>query len=175
VTLGRMLAISVGVGIVLGGCASVLPFELAGVCPAIFLVFTLWSVGRLRGRNEALQFAGASAAVVTATTLCLVAQRIPCKYVDRQLIRLAATCPTVREVVAAVQASPDDLPPGVLDARICFSSSEPSLREVTEELERQASVETEIGYCGTGASLLFGMHPIGLPRLSVISRPLNPP
>lgn len=162
-TLGRMALISVVAGLLLGSCTSVAPFELFFLPPFLFIAFMLWSMRTLRGRHPGHQFLGPIVSLVLAITVVLVAQAMPLKFVDRQTIQLESPCATVREVAARAELMPGPLPPSFAETRVCVSSSNPTLREVMHVCEQQANVTVRVGYCGNGATFLWGAHPIGGP------------
>ncbi|MGV3625441.1 MAG: hypothetical protein ACO1OB_31815 [Archangium sp.] len=58
--------------------------------------------------------------------------------------------------------------PSLPDAKVCFSSRTPTYREV-EDVLRGEGVTMDFGYCGNGATVLFGMHPDGAPRFTLAS------
>lgn len=162
-TLRRMALISVVAGLLLGSCASVTPFESFFLPPLLFALFMFWSMGNLRGRHPGHQFLGPIVALVPALAVVLGAQAMPLKFIDRQTIQLDAPCATVREVAARAEIMPRALPSTLPETRVCFTSSSPTLREVMRVCEQQANVAVLLGYCGNGATLLWGAHPIGGP------------
>jgi hypothetical protein len=51
---------------------------------------------------------------------------------------------------------------------LTLPSTQPSYWQISEALETQHGLRLRFGYCGNGASVLFGMHPIGHGRLEPI-------
>lgn len=58
------------------------------------------------------------------------------------------------EVLEALGTKPDR------SQEICFSRPSPTRREVLARLE-ESGIKLRFGYCGTGATLLFGAYPMG--------------
>jgi hypothetical protein len=102
--------------------------------------------------------------------MAAVASQLPYKYLDTTVIQpLPATCTTLAVVAKAGHISVNAVPPNLLEREVCFSSVRPSLREV-EHAASESGLALEVGWCGTYATLLWGMHPIRMSLGPLMSR-----
>ena len=158
---------SIGIGVAVGATAAVLPFEPLTVMGAGFAVaLALRLVRVVRLRNPRLLW---SLLVTPFVMLAVVfsAEALPTKFVDgRHLSGLDGGCVSLEQLAESTHAEWDLEPaPEVLQRRVCFPVEEPSMRQVGRALRAQLGVELGYRYCGTGATILFGPHPIGPPYL----------
>lgn len=100
--------------------------------------------------------------LLVAGVVVAAAVAAPVKYVDEHRVLLDAGCTSVKQVASAMGAR---LGEGAeLEGEVCFDAPNPTQRRVTSALgERGIGVKQY--QCGTGATLLFGTHPIGPPVL----------
>lgn len=136
-------------GLVAGALTSITPVELMFFVPALAIMVLAFKAEGLR-RFAALP----GFAIVVALALYA-----PLKWRDFNSMRgLPARCVPM-----------NTLAPSLSDAKVCFSSRTPTYREV-EDVLAAAGVTMNFGYCGTGATVLFGMHPTGAPRFTIAAR-----
>lgn len=134
-------------GLVAGALTSITPVELMFFMPALAIVL-------LAFKAEGLRRFAALPGFALVVALALLA---PLKWRDLNSMRLPDRC-----------VSMNTLAPSLSNTKVCFSSRTPTYREV-EGVLAQSGVTMHFGYCGTGATLLFGMHPIGGPRFTLAS------
>ena len=132
------------------------------VCPDIFFMAALVVILLVRacisnGRNE----------VVSGITACLVLTIcffLPVKELDTEVGPMAyydITLPELCDRLHADWGIVCRLPGSSSETcRLTFITDQPmSRREVLEELSTVTRRRLKIGYCGTGATILFGAHP----------------
>jgi hypothetical protein len=102
--------------------------------------------------------------VLAGLTVVIVAVLLPVKNLDRIVGPMHYGTMTMDELTRSlardwrVFASPDYS--ASTNIVVAFSTSEPlTRREVLQKLARETGSEIRIGYCGTGATFLFGAHP----------------
>ena len=147
------------VGLITGVILSILPMEL--VVLLVIVILILFCISWIRSKKPhkgRRHLVGA----VTAVTIGVIATSLPVKNLDRKVGPMHYGPMTFEELTEAlakdwgVFAMPDDYK-GVIAG---FETTEPlTRREVLEKLAQETNTELHIGYCGTGASLLFGAHP----------------
>lgn len=141
-------------GALLGVVSSALPFEL-GVPFALIVGVTapfIWSAWKRVSFDGRFAFSVGSAAWLATVGLCV---KLPFKYVDRTRVTLSAECVSLDELANVVHARNT-----VTDAPlVCFSERTPTVRTIQKAIEQQTSATLHIGFCGTGASFLFGASP----------------
>jgi hypothetical protein len=158
-------------GAIVGAVASIVPLELLLLFFAAFILAFATLAGRAwrsRDGRVLLQILPTTGAAILVAGVAVL---LPTKYVDHEhVFGLPGRWVELKEVVNAVEGSWDSdvVPEETLHRRVCFSVPDPTLREVGTRLESELGIRMKIGYCGTGASLLWGMHPIGQPVFSVV-------
>ena len=166
---------SIIVGLVAGALFSVLPLELMMMVPVVLAVLVAHFLGvAVRVRNVRL-FVPTLGLLSVAVATTVAAAWAPVKYVDRKTFGpLETPCTAVRDLVSAMDIPESAFGPGVnseaLDRTVCVANSRPTLREVSDALEKQTGLKLLIGYCGTSATILWGGYPIGGPSLELAKR-----
>jgi aspartyl/asparaginyl beta-hydroxylase (cupin superfamily) len=104
--------------------------------------------------------------VVATVLVSATAGLLPLKYMDREHLVLEASCVTLAQLATSLRVQAPAVEVSTLNRSVCFESAHPSLREVASALESQAHLTLKLGYCGSGATLLFGGYPIGRPQFA---------
>lgn len=148
-------------GLFEGVLASVLPFEFnLLVIPAILI---LWAVASIRSAT-AQERAGHRLKMLTAVGCAFIAALLPVKELDIRVGPMDYPEMSFRELEEnllkdwgiSIHASDSRL----YERRVAFVvPRRASRREVMAMLARQTNTDLHIGYCGSGASLLFGACP----------------
>ncbi len=104
--------------------------------------------------------------IPVALGLAGLAALAPLKQMDRPIPKLLPSeALTVAELGRFLDVWPEVAPEAA--ARVVhLPSRRPTWREVDAALTRDSGLRLRFGYCGFGASLLFGPHPIGPPRIA---------
>jgi hypothetical protein len=148
-------------GLVAGAAMSVLPCEVSVLLGMAFLV--IWIIALRRrpaGFGMTSYFVGAIAALVIVVTAIL----LPVKQLDRSVGPIHYERRSLNELCAALSREhlifvSTDYRTGT-NIFIAFSTDRPmTKREVLQKLAKDTDRELHIGYCGTGATFLFGAHP----------------
>jgi hypothetical protein len=144
-------------GVLLGLVASVIYSEFACllVPAAGFLAPMVWSAWR---RSVILPRELLMRAAMVLLTIAVCAA-LPFKYTDRHHVELTSDCVSVAELELLLKVRTDG--PNTSTPVVCFTERSPTIRTVQDELLRQTNMMFQIAYCGTGATFLFGTHPIG--------------
>jgi hypothetical protein len=155
--LARSNVVKAGIGLAVGLTVSVTPVAGAAVLTAA-LALVLFM--RMRGHRWRRDLATAFAASFTVVICFLLPMKHldvsvgPIAYEDLPLCELCVRLYKDYGIVCHV------LDPPSRDERLSFSTPHPmSRREVLEELSRETNRPLYIGFCGTGATILFGAYP----------------
>lgn len=156
----------VGVGMLVGLAMSAVPLELAVLVVPVYLFILAGMTGRA-WRTRTLAPLRPWLVMPVGTVLAMTtASLLPLKFMDRvHLDGLDDRCATVGRVLGQLEAHEAAVAPEVLDSQVCFAEPKRTVREALDVLDAQAELKLEYHWCGTGSSLLFGMHPIGGPWL----------
>ena len=148
-------------GILIGGVLSVIPWEFALLLACVLLVLCYFRWRRGAGPDARR---ACVVGVLAGLTVVIVAVLLPVKNLDRIVGPMHYGTMTMDELTRSlardwrVFASPDYS--ASTNIVVAFSTSEPlTRREVLQKLARETGSEIRIGYCGTGATFLFGAHP----------------
>jgi hypothetical protein len=148
-------------GILIGGMLSVIPWEFALLLACGLLVLCYFRWRRSAGPDARR---ACVVGVLAGLTVVIVAVLLPVKNLDRIVGPMHYGTMTMDELTRSlardwrVFASPDYS--ASTNVVVAFSTSEPlTRREVLQKLARETGSEIRIGYCGTGATFLFGAHP----------------
>lgn len=100
--------------------------------------------------------------VLIVATMVWAATHAPLKYLDRTVGPFSPSTVGIGELDAALRAHRvfTETHPHDHDALVTLPARSVSLRELFESIETQTGLHYQVGYCGTGETLLFGMHPI---------------
>ena len=148
-------------GVSLGVVISLLPLPLN--LPAFAIVFVIGVVAVFR-RRESLLWQRRFVVCLLAVSVVTIAILLPVKHLD---LKVGPMNYERMPLDALTQSLRQDwrVPVRVFDpqskGRIISFRTEQALtrREVLEKLARESAMELHIGYCGTGATFLFGSHP----------------
>jgi hypothetical protein len=148
------------IGVLIGFVLSYLPLELAillGI--ALFIAYAINWFRRAKVHKRRRYVVGAIAALATT----FLAASLPVKQLDGMVGPMHYKTMTLFELTQAlgqdwsVMVTPDSDDNRVING---FETTERlTRRAVLEKLARETGMELHVGYCGTGASLLFGAHP----------------
>lgn len=139
---------------------SVLGAALASVLPMDFCLAPLGVAFPLAiiARNGGPRLVSRIAVSLLVMSLVFVAAwAAPLKHDDRTHLTFASRCVPMDEVLKELGTKPDR------SEELCFSSASPTRREVLARLE-ESGIKLRFGYCGTGATLLFGPYPMRVMR-----------
>jgi hypothetical protein len=157
----RVALNGISVGIIVGAVVSALPMPTNILAAAIMV--TVWLIVRKRRRAQftTRAIAIAAAVVIVSVRIAIV---LPVKQLDGVVpplhyehVSLVAVCNSLARD-HQVFVSPDDS----VRARavVTFTTDRPmTRREVLQKLAHATGTRLDIGYCGTGATLLWGAHP----------------
>lgn len=147
-------------GVAVGVAISIVPFPLNLLCAALILGFWLVRPRRLLPTEGASHLMVAGVAFVTV----LVAIQLPVKQLDGAVgpfryeqMSIDELCQRLGRDHSVIVSA--DGQTGTNRMTVFFSDRSMSRRAVLEKLARETDCELRIGYCGTGATLLFGAHP----------------
>jgi hypothetical protein len=145
----------------MGGVLSILPLPFNVLLIVVLSVFSVVSLSRLRSR---LNWIERSLEASVAAGVVLAAIVIPVKHLDRSVGPMHYDPMPLDQLTRAlakdwgVHISLDSLTSS--ERVMAFSTIEPmSRRQVLQKLARESGGELDIGYCGTGATFLFGAYP----------------
>lgn len=141
----------------MGIVTSVLPLELMLLfVPPVLIAYPLIRLSLWRDAfDKRIDVVLPLVALVMTIAICA---ELPFKYVDLHRVELTADCTTIGELKHALRLRTEQTE---LDAKtVCFTERSPTLRTVRDELERQTNTTLQLGYCGNGASFLFGAYPL---------------
>jgi hypothetical protein len=148
---------AVVVGLVLGVQVSITPPFFWLIAAAGF--FTYGVVCLSRSELGSIMTAALCALLVGG-----LAYAVPLGEQDRTRLHLSASCVEVREVARLTNvADSSEVGAETLAKEVCFSSAEPSLREVVEGLHSQQGLLVISAACGHGSTLLWGLESFGQP------------
>jgi hypothetical protein len=145
-------------GAIIGAIISIVWLEVlltAGVM--IIGVAVAWLVSKPRFHVEKLQ------GILAAVSVMFAAHSAPVKFVDRRVhVDLTSIELPLSGLAMDLAADPQILVIGAFPETIIrLPSRRPTYRQVDAALRRYAGYTLRAGYCGSGATLLFGAHPIG--------------
>ncbi len=150
----------VATGVAMGVAISIVPFPLNVLCAALVLGFWLVRPSRLPSTKGASHWmvAGIAAATVLGAILLPVKQLDgsvgPFRYEPMSMEDLCRRLGRDHRVFVSA-----DQQTGTNRVPAFFTDHAMSRRAVLQKLARETDCELRIGYCGTGATLLFGAHP----------------
>ena len=111
---------------------------------------------------------GAPVRLIVTLVLIAIAARAPTKWLDRRVGPFLQTRMTLGGLEATAGGGYLLTIPDVAKARIIdVPRKAVSIRELVRLIEDQTALRHDIGWCGTGASVLYGAHPIGPIRFRV--------
>lgn len=159
-------------GLVVGALVAILPLPINLIMAVVVLV--VWTVVRICRRAQFTTRAiGVAAGVATITVLAAIVA--PLKQLDGVVPPLHYGHMSLDQVCDSlardhrVFVSPDESARAQVVA--AFTTDRPmTRREVLQKLARDTGTRLDIGYCGFGATLLFGAHP-SFTRLRSVERP----
>ena len=144
-------------GIILGALISVVPLDfMMCVLPPPIAFALLVREKEQRHRRKFVRRLALSVAI--ASSIGAVASQLPFKHLDGR-VTLPSACVTVASAAKAADWDVTEASPEGLERIVCTASSEPTLRELRSALEA-TGFELFQGYCGNGATLLWGGSPM---------------
>lgn len=161
-------------GLLLGGFVSVLPLPFN--YPAAAAIGVLGFVAWFR-RRENIVWHRRATMLPTALATVVVAAVLPVKHLDKKVGPMTYQPMPLDSLTDSLRRD-WRIPVRIFDAEsrdqvMAFRTDRTmTRREVLEKLAHESSLELHIGYCGTGATFLFGAHPS---FTSLRPKPVNPP
>jgi hypothetical protein len=133
---------------------------LLTVGPIVLGVVVAWLVSEAKARRLHLD---TLPGVATALLVMLAAHVAPVKFVDRRIEAILSSDELpLRVLVEEFASDTRAVTSGAYSETIVrLPSRRPTYRQLDAALRGQAGFRLRVGYCGNGASLLFGAHPIG--------------
>ena len=162
-------------GVAVGGAISIAPLPLNLLCAALFLGFWLVRLPRRPPAEKLSHFILVGVALATV----LAAIRLPVKQLDGvvapfhyEQLSIDELCQRLRSDHRVLVSA--DRRAGTNFIAVFGSDQTMSRREVLEKLARETDCDLKIGYCGTGATILFGAHPSFTRLRTRIVQPSDP-
>jgi hypothetical protein len=151
--------------IVLGLLASISPVE--PVCAGSLAIAVAMVLEWRRTRKQGFLPLGPLRFLAMASFIA-AAHFAPTKYADRMVDTINAEF--IEEPAGVVLVTNDNLqfhfPPGISIEQLGLPRIPLPLRELMARIERNTGLTGHLGYCGVGASILWGAYPMGGPRFT---------
>src|ERR1035437_6972465 len=157
----RPLLKHLAIGFVAGAITSIVPIELGILVVPGFLILWIFAARRRPTGHGLTSYVMAGiAALITIT----IAALLPVKHLDRKVgplsyerMPLDDLCQALSRDYRVFARAPN--PQGTNLFLAFHTEREMTRREVLQKLAADTDCDLHIGYCGNGASLLFGSHP----------------
>ena len=150
---------SIAFGFFIGCLVSILPLPLNLIALVAFYIYFLAALCLSSSHRKQRFLAVGTTAVVVAIAICL-----PVKQLDRSVGPIHYAPTPFNQLTDklrndwSIYVMPDFSNPD--ESLAAFDTSVPmSRRRVLEKLAHDTGRELHVGYCGTGATFLFGAHP----------------
>ena len=134
---------------------SVLPIILNLVALCAFVIIEIVFVFRKKLIWQSLSRVGVFVSILFAAYIT------PVKYLDKQ-VNLSTLEYVSTEKRTYIKADSLNILMSSAHDEVDLGTGLTSIRNLLKRLEKQTGLKSRVLYCGTGASLLFGSHPMGI-------------
>lgn len=157
----RLLLKHLAFGFIAGAITSIVPIELAVLVVPGFLILWIFATRRRPTSCGITSYVVAGiAALATISTAAL----LPVKHLDQRVgpilygrMSLDDLCQALSKDYRVFASAP--YPQSLTQFLAFHTDREMTRREVLQKLAADTDFDLHIGYCGSGASFLFGSHP----------------